>query len=88
MNIKSKLIEILNTKYIEVEDEKIDEYSDNLKLIEDLNFDSIKLVEFIGAIENEFNIEIEDDYMSVDFINNLGNIRQYLEERIKNDRLE
>lgn len=65
---------------------KIDRYSDNLRLIEDLNFDSIKLVEFIGVIENEFNIEIEEECISVDFINNLGNIRQYLEKRIKNDR--
>lgn len=47
---------------------------------EDLNADSLDVVELIMAIEEEFNLEIEDG--EVENINTVGDIVSYLSEKV------
>jgi acyl carrier protein len=50
---------------------------------DDLEADSIALFELVMAIEDEFEIEIEDD--SIENISTVGDIVNYLEELLGNE---
>lgn len=50
----------------------------NLKT--DLEMDSLEAVEIIMAIEDEFNIEIEDDL--IDKLSTVGDLVEYIERRV------
>lgn len=43
---------------------KIDDFPNDAHLIVDLKFDSLDLVEFTMAVEDEFDIEVDDDQMA------------------------
>ncbi len=49
---------------------------------DDLEADSITLFELVMAIEDEFDIEIDDE--SIEQISTIGDIVNYLEESINN----
>ena len=53
--------------------------TDNLKLSEDLKLDSLDKVELVVAIEEEFELEINDD--ASDSFENLGQIKKFLTEK-------
>lgn len=59
-----------------------DELSDDIDLRNDLNADSIDLVELVMSLEDEFGIEVNDEDLKN--INTIGDIIEYageLEER-------
>lgn len=47
----------------------------NVNLLEAHGFNSVMMVEMIIAIESEFNIEIEDDYLRIDLFSNLESLK-------------
>lgn len=47
----------------------------------DLDIDSLTLFELIMAIEDEFDIEMEDD--ATDSINTVGDVVEYLKKTVK-----
>lgn len=53
--------------------------TDSLKLSEDLKLDSLDKVELVVAIEEEFELEINDD--ASDSFENLGQIKKFLTEK-------
>lgn len=53
--------------------------TDGLKLSEDLKLDSLDKVELVVAIEEEFELEINDD--ASDSFENLGQIKKFLTEK-------
>ena len=57
MELQHKLIEI--TKQFTDKDINISSH-----YIDDLDFDSLTVIEFIMELENEYNIEIQDDEIS------------------------
>ncbi|MGB4438108.1 MAG: acyl carrier protein [Sedimentibacter sp.] len=57
-----------------------DEISMETSFADDLEADSITLFELVMAIEDEFDIEIDDE--SIELINTVGDIVNYLEENI------
>ena len=57
MELQHKLIEI--TKQFTDKDINISSH-----YIDDLDFDSLTVIEFIMELENEYNIEIQDDEVS------------------------
>jgi len=59
-----------------------DEISMETSFADDLEADSITLFELVMAIEEEFEIEIDDE--SIEQINTVGDIVNYLEESINN----
>lgn len=58
------------------------EISMETSFADDLEADSITLFELVMAIEEEFDIEIEDE--KIEQINTVGDIVNYLEESINN----
>lgn len=88
--IKEKVIKLCNEVF---EDSDIDadmiEYVD---FSDDLGMDSIKFISLIVEIESRLNIIIPDDYLLIDYFNNIDNIMQIVMSEInktgdvKNDK--
>lgn len=70
--VKGVLVESLD-----IEEEKITMDSN---LIDDLDIDSLELVDLTMEFENEFNVEIEDD--QVEKIKTVGDIVNLIKEKI------
>jgi acyl carrier protein len=63
----------------EVDIQNIDEKTD---LVNDIGIDSIAGIEILVRIENEFQIEIDDEDLSIELIRNFSTIADYVEARI------
>jgi acyl carrier protein len=50
-------------------------------LVNELGLDSINTIEFLIWVESEFNIEIADEDLSIDLINDLNRLAEYVEQR-------
>lgn len=55
----------------------VDELKREMNFKDDLDADSIELVELIMTLEEEFNIEVEDD--KLESIETVGDVLDYLE---------
>lgn len=77
--IKEKVIELISTQF------NLDESDVNLETSfkDDLNADSLDLVELIMALEDEFNLEVEDE--DVDSIKTVGDAVDYIKELLGED---
>lgn len=60
---------------------EIDEITMETSFADDLEADSITLFELVMAIEDEFDIEVDDE--SIEGIKTVGDIVNYLEETLK-----
>lgn len=56
----------------------VDELNDNMSFQDDLNADSIELVELIMSIEEEFDIEVSEE--DLENIETIGDVIDYIEE--------
>ncbi|HQC36582.1 MAG TPA: acyl carrier protein [Bacillota bacterium] len=56
------------------------EISLNTSFVEDLNADSLDVVEFIMALEEEFDIQINDE--DVENIKTVGDVVNYINEKL------
>ena len=61
----------------------IEQVTDDAKFKEDLNADSLDLVEMIMAFEEEFNVEIPDE--DAEKIASVGDALKYVEEKAANN---
>lgn len=69
--IEARVIEIVEENGIEIDDEgKFD------------NVDSIKFISMLVSIEQEFNIEIPDDFLLLDNILNISSITAIVENEL------
>ena len=68
MSIERIIADNLNIKESEI--------SDNQKFVEDLNADSLSIVEILMSIEEEFDIEIPDE--DTETILTVGEMKQYI----------
>lgn len=60
-----------------------DDINEDTDLINDLGFDSISILRFLAETQNTFDIEIEDEYLSLELLGRFGNIREAVMTRIK-----
>jgi len=49
------------------------------KLDEAAGLDSIAVLEFVAAVEKEFGIEIESEFLEIDFLRDLPRLASYIE---------
>lgn len=70
--IKNKLIENFSV------DSKI-KYDDNLS---DFGIDSIKIIELVVEIEETFDFEFDDEYLTYETLKNIDNITRYIETNV------
>lgn len=64
--------------------EQID-ISKEINLIADFEFDSIKLIELIIVLENEFGIEITDEYLDLNIISDFQKLANIIEKLSKSN---
>jgi acyl carrier protein len=57
-----------------------DRITENTVILEDLEADSLDLVEFMMSLEEEYSIEVEDE--DLERIKTVGDVVKYIEERI------
>ncbi len=76
--LTKKLIEIISTQF------NVNEKEINLdtSFKDDLNADSLDLVELIMALEDEFDLEFDDE--DVDNIKTVGDAKNYIKALIEN----
>lgn len=54
------------------------EFSDDTNLIEDLNFDSLQMIELMVNIENQFDIEIDEEELVIENFIYYGQLKKFL----------
>lgn len=80
MNTKKRLIKVIKKTANEL-NELVD-ITDNVNLVEMYNFESIKIIQLIINIEEEFGIEIGDDELDIQNIVIVGNIVRMIEKKL------
>lgn len=45
-----------------------DEINNKTDLVNDLGFDSISIIQLVVELENEFDIEIDDEYLLIEYL--------------------
>lgn len=60
-------------------DRKIEELTDTAKFVDDLGADSLDLTELLMALEEEFNVEIDDDANSIETV---GDAIEYIKGKL------
>jgi acyl carrier protein len=51
------------------------------KLDEVVGLDSLAILEFVTAVEKEFGVTIEPEWLRIDFLRNLPQLAAYIEDR-------
>lgn len=72
--MRERILEII----AEQVNRSIDELDPSMDFIDDLNMDSIELVELIMSVEDEFDIEIDEDRLEK--VRSIGDVLDLLEE--------
>lgn len=81
MNIESEKIEnklkSIILKNVSV-DHTIEDIDENTDLITDLFFTSVEIIQLVVDIEDNFNIQIEDDFLVVETISKYKTLKDYV----------
>lgn len=80
MNIEKKILKIINDIYGDIILENLS--NKEINLVEDLEFDSIKIVTLIVEIEYIFEIIIPDEYLDIKNIANISNLVVLIEKML------
>lgn len=72
--MREKLLEIIAEQF----NKEVDEIDENTSFVDDLNADSIDIVELIMSIEDEFDIEINDEDLKG--LETIADVFNYLED--------
>lgn len=72
--MKERILELIAEQF----NKDVDELDENTSFVDDLNADSIDIVELIMSIEDEFDIEIEDEELKD--LETIGDVFNYLED--------
>lgn len=72
--MRERILEII----AEQVNRSVDELDPSMDFIDDLNMDSIELVELIMSVEDEFDIEIDEDRLEI--VRSIGDVLDLLEE--------
>jgi acyl carrier protein len=57
----------------------LDQVSDSANLFNDCGLDSTSVVELVVALEQEFDITIDEDELDVDLFQNIGELARFVE---------
>lgn len=59
------------------------EITDNASLVKDIGLDSIQILELIIALENEFNIRIDDEDLNYEIFSCVKSLTDYIAKKVK-----
>ena len=74
-----KVIEIM-ANYLGLKEEEI---TLDMDLMDDLNINSYDIMSIIGKFEDEFDIEIPDEYLDISKFNTVKDIASFIQELLK-----
>ena len=77
--MKNKVINLI-AETLDVDKEKLNEKTN---LVEDLDVESLDLVDLVGAFEEEFGVEIQDK--DIKSLQTVGDIIEYIEKHHEQD---
>lgn len=86
MNIREQVINIikLQAEIIGIKTDNLeDNGSEEIRIMEDLNFDSLDCVQMVLDLEETFKIEIPDE--DAERLLTIGSIVEYVKEKIKEE---
>lgn len=72
--MKEKVLKLIAEQF----DKDIDELNENMSFIDDLNADSVDIVELVMSIEDELSVEIADE--ELENLKTIGDVIEYIEE--------
>ncbi len=79
MAVDESKIQTIRNIIAERLDRKIEEITDNARFVDDLGADSLDLTELLMALEEEFNIEIDDEANSIETV---GDAIKYIQSKL------
>ncbi|MFM1919440.1 MAG: hypothetical protein RLZZ303_1074 [Candidatus Hydrogenedentota bacterium] len=79
MAIDENTVQTIRNIIAERLDRKIEEITDNARFVDDLGADSLDLTELLMALEEEFNIEIDDEANSIETV---GDAIKYIQSKM------
>ncbi len=74
-DLKDKIKKIIAERL----DRKIEEVTDDARFVDDLGADSLDITELLMALEEEFNIEIDDEANEIDTV---GDAIKYIDSKM------
>lgn len=77
-NVREQILMVV--KSYGVDDEKINE--GKISLIDDFEFDSLQLVEFLTKIEEKFGLTFTDGEKLLDMVDDLESLIEYVENKV------
>ncbi len=80
MGTDANIAETIRKIIAERLDRKLEEVVDEARFIDDLGADSLDQTELLMALEEEFNIEIDDDANNIETV---GDAIKYIEARLE-----
>ena len=79
MAIDENTVQTIRNIIAERLDRKIEEITDHARFVDDLGADSLDLTELLMALEEEFNIEIDDEANSIETV---GDAIKYIQSKM------
>ena len=79
MAIDENTVQTIRNIIAERLDRKIEEITDHARFVDDLGADSLDLTELLMALEEEFNIEIDDEANSIATV---GDAIKYIQSKM------
>ena len=80
-NIDKELRKILRNLVDNAELKEMIDTKDNLKFIDDLDFDSVDIMKLVVEIEEKFNVQISEENNFIDILKDLRSVKEWLEEK-------
>lgn len=77
--VKEKIIELIAN----ITNQEKENINDDLQIN---GIDSVQFIELLVKVEDEFNIEIEEDFFSIGRLNSVNKIVEYIEKRKQGDK--
>lgn len=78
-DIKEKIKKVIADCVVDIE---VDCIIDSTSLVDDLGFSSINLVQLVVDLENEFNIEISDENLTIEKLATFKDVVSIIDEEI------
>ena len=72
--MKNKVLELISEQF----DKDIDELTEEMSFVDDLNADSVDIVELVMSIEDELGVAIEDEELNG--LATIGDVIEYIED--------
>ncbi len=72
--MKNKVLELISEQF----DKDIDELTEEMSFVDDLNADSVDIVELVMSIEDELGVAIDDEELNG--LATIGDVIEYIED--------